>query len=336
MRGLADRFKYIFFPVALFYWGLTAWRNLFYAIGFFVSHRLPVPVVSVGNITLGGTGKTPTVVAIAHILHKLEKRPCIISRGYMRETTGTVVVSDGENVLVPWNEAGDEAFLMAQQLPTVPVIVDEVRYRGAILAMERFKCDVIILDDAFQHRAVERDLDIVLINSREPQEHYKMMPYGRLREPVWSLKRADLVIWSRADQSRPAATVRKWVHQRSLKSLKSGLSMTGTECLKGVKVFSFCGIGDPESFLFLLNQLNMEVIELQPFPDHHVYSESEIAQLKTKATSLGATHLVTTEKDWVKLPESERQDRYIRYVPVETVFLNNGEATLEKELKRLF
>ena len=140
---------------------------------------------------------------------------------------------------MPWNEAGDEAFLMARQLPTVPVIVDEVRYRGAILAMEHFKCDVIILDDAFQHRAVERDLDIVLINSREPQENYKMMPYGRLREPVWSLKRADLVIWSRADQSRPAATVRKWVHQRSLKSLKSGLSMTGTECLKGVKVFFF-------------------------------------------------------------------------------------------------
>ena len=122
-----------------------------------------------------------------------------------------------------------------------------------------------------------------------------------------SLKRADLVIWSRADQSRPAATVEKWVHQCSLKSLKSGLSMTSTECLKGVKVFSFCGIGDPESFLFLLNQLNMAVIELQPFPDHHIYSESEIAQLKTKAMSLGATHLVTTEKDWVKLPKSDRE-----------------------------
>ena len=112
--------------------------------------------------------------------------------------------------------------------------------------------------------------------------------------------------------------------------------MTGTEYLKGVKVFSFCGIGDPESFLFLLNQLNMEVIELQPFPDHHIYSESEIAELKTKAMNSGATHLVTTEKDWVKLPESDREDGYIRYVPIETVFLNNGGATLEKELKGLF
>jgi tetraacyldisaccharide 4'-kinase len=336
MRGLKDKFRYLFFPVALFYWGLSFWRNLFYVTGFFVSHRLPVPVVSVGNITLGGTGKTPTVVTVAHMLQKLGKHPAVISRGYMRETTGTVVVSKGEKVLVPWNEAGDEAILISQRLPSVPVIVDEVRYRGAILAVEHFDCDVIVLDDAFQHRAIERDLDIVLINSCEPPEHYKMIPYGRLREPIWSLKRADLVIWSRADQSQPAPVIRKWVYQRSMKSLKSRLSAGNIENLKDLKLFAYCGIGDPQSFLFLLNQLNLKVIEFQPFPDHYVYKEAEILRLKTKAKSLGAAHLVTTEKDWVKLTEDEREEGFIRFVPVDTVFLNSGETVLEETLKKLF
>ena len=120
MPGLTERFRFLLFPLALFYWGLTLWREIFYRVGFFVTHRLPVPVVSVGNITLGGTGKTPTVISIAETALSMGKRPAIVSRGYGRTTTGTVIVSDGKGTLVPWEEAGDEPLLMACLLYTSP------------------------------------------------------------------------------------------------------------------------------------------------------------------------------------------------------------------------
>lgn len=336
MLGLTDRFRHLLFPVALFYWGLTVWRNLFYSIGFFVSHRLPIPVISVGNITMGGTGKTPMVVAIAQMLEEMGKRPAIISRGYKRETSGTVTVSDGDAVLVSWQEAGDEPFLMAKHLPSVPVIVDEVRYRGGVAAIEKFNPDVLILDDAFQHRAIERDLDIVLLNSREPPEHYKMIPYGRLREPVWALRRAHMVIWSRADHQRPAPPVRKWVRQHGVLSLKSGMTVRAVSLFEGKRVFAFCGIGDPGSFRTLLAQLNVEVLGLQAFPDHHVYQTHEVDRLVEERKAVGADHLVTTEKDWVKLPPQHKEGGFIRPIPMDMVFFNDDEKVLKRALGKLF
>lgn len=336
MLGLKDKFRFLLFPFSFFYWGITIWRNLFYSVGFFVSKRLPVSTISVGNITMGGTGKTPTVIALAEILLQMNQRPAIVSRGYGRSTTGCVTVSDGEKILVEWKKAGDEPFLIAKRLPNVPVIVDEEKYRGGMLAIEKFNVNAVIFDDAFQHRAVERDLDIILINSSEPAGHYRMIPYGRLREPTWSVMRADLIIWSRADSSvAPPSIVRKLTpHIRQ--SVMSGLKTQSTIELNGLKVVAFCGIGDPNSFLGVLEQKGVEVLGFQTFPDHHPYTGEEIKELKTEARRCKADALVTSEKDWVKLPTEAKNSAFIIPVPIEILWLKNGEAILTDVLKRLF
>ena len=192
--SLSGKSRYLLFPLALFYWGAVLWRNLFYTIGFFVTRRLPVPVISVGNLTVGGTGKTPAVIYLAQKLQENGFKPAVLSRGYGRNTTGTVVVSDGSKSLGGYEEGGDEPYLMANRLSGIPVVVDELRYRGGCFIVENFHPDVILLDDAFQHRALARDLDIVLLNSQDSPEAYKMLPYGKLREPPFHLRRADVLI----------------------------------------------------------------------------------------------------------------------------------------------
>ncbi len=336
MPGLTERFRFLLFPLALFYWGLTLWREIFYRVGFFVTHRLPVPVVSVGNITLGGTGKTPTVISIAETALSMGKRPAIVSRGYGRTTTGTVIVSDGKGTLVPWEEAGDEPLLMAKRLPTVPVVVDEQRFRGGMVAVEQFGVDMIILDDAFQHRAVERNLDIVLINNREPAENYRMLPYGRLREPTWSVRRADIVVLTKTDGESTVPAVHRKIARHARKIMKSSLRPRETENLKGRKVVAFCGIGDPDSFRPTLRQLGADIVAFQKFRDHHIYDESDMNDLKKLLEKRNGDTLVTTEKDWVKLPRSEGKDDSILAVPVETVWLDEGEVLLREALRALF
>tara|TARA_Y100000590_G_scaffold465099_1_gene636349 strand:- start:10079 stop:11089 length:1011 start_codon:yes stop_codon:yes gene_type:complete len=336
MLGLMERFRFLLFPLALFYWGLTLWREFFYRVGFFVSHRLPVPVVSVGNITMGGSGKTPTVISIAETLLNMGKRPAIVSRGYGRATSGTVVVSDGEGKVVMWEESGDEPLLMATRLPSTPVVVDEERFRGGMAAVEQFGVDVLILDDAFQHRAVERDLDIVLINSREPKEHYRMFPYGRLREPTWSVGRSDIIILTKVDRQITVPSVQRKISQKAKTMLKSTLRPRGTERLKGLKVVAFCGIADPDSFAFTLTQIGADIVGLEKFRDHYVYNESDLSRLRKLLEKENADALVTTEKDWVKLPLSEKERNLIVPVPIDVMWLNEGEACLNEALQKLF
>ena len=158
---------WILFPLALFYWGMIYWRNLFYRFGFFITRKLPVPVISVGNITAGGTGKTPMVLALAHKLQKEGYRPAILSRGYGRNTKGAQIVSDGKTNFKSWEAVGDEPALMAKNSEGIPILVDENRFRGGMLLFEKFKPDLILLDDGFQHRSLFRDLDIVLINGKD-------------------------------------------------------------------------------------------------------------------------------------------------------------------------
>ena len=335
MPGLQERFRFLLFPLALFYWGLTLWREVFYRVGFFVTHRLPVPVVSVGNITMGGTGKTPTVISIAEVLLNMGKRPAIVSRGYGRTTAGTIIVSDGKGTVIKWEESGDEPFLMASRLPSIPVIVDEKRFRGGMTAVEQFGVDVLILDDAFQHRALERDLDIVLINSWEPAKHYRMFPYGRLREPMWSVGRTDIIILTKVDHQVAVPSVHRKISPLAKIILKSTLRPRETDRLKGLKVVAFCGIGDPDSFAFTLTQIGANIVEFQKFRDHYVYNERDMSRLRKLLRKEKADALVTTEKDWVKLPASEKESGLIVPITVDVTWLNDGEARLKEALQRL-
>ena len=225
--------------------------------------------------------------------------------------------------------------MMAKRLPNVPVVVDEQKYRGAKYAIDNFNVDTIILDDAFQHRSVERDLDIVLFNCRDPKEYYRMLPYGRLREPIRSVMRADLIICSRADKNSPPVPLRKALRLQNQKQIMSGLKVQENIDLTGLKVFAFCGIGDPNSFYNIIEEKGAKILGQTIFPDHHTYSIEEIDKLKTKAKRLKANCLVTTEKDWIKLSHWKEARDFILPIPVNVQWLNNSEKVIYERLKGL-
>ena len=171
-------------------------RNLFYNTGIFPSRKLPCKVISIGNFNLGGTGKTPAVIALVKHFQKQGVSVAVLSRGYGRNTKKTVLVTDGNDIQSGWRSAGDEAFLMAHSLKAIPVVVDKNRFRGGSFLIKNYNPDIIILDDAFQHRHIKRDIDIVLLNCIETIENYRLIPFVNLREPLVQLKRADMIILS--------------------------------------------------------------------------------------------------------------------------------------------
>ena len=191
--------KYLASPFALVYGFIILCRNSFYNLGFFKSHKLPCTVISVGNLAVGGTGKTPTVIFLAKYLQKKNKKVTILSRGFGRSTRGTILVTDGNDTKFSWQEVGDEPYLMAKLLNGVPIIVDENRVRGGMFAIKNFNADIILLDDGFQHRSIIRDLDFVLINSRDKQSDHKLIPSGILREPWLNIDRSSAIILTKSN-----------------------------------------------------------------------------------------------------------------------------------------
>ena len=353
MRQLHGKRSYLLFPLALFYWGVLFWRNIFYAVGFFLTQKLPVPVISVGNLTVGGTGKTPMVIYLAQELEGMGKKVAIISRGYKRKTTGTLVVSDGEKIVTSWEEAGDEPYLMAKRLPMIAVVVDEARYRGGLHAVQQFNPEVILLDDAFQHRQLERDLDIVLLNSQDVPQAYKLLPYGRLREPWFYLRRADIVFWTKVNLARgssgrsPHAAIRSKPLQAKVPVFSSrmvadsllrdsagnGVQLTQ---IKGKKVYLFCGIGDPESFRSLIQKAGANIIGFRVFQDHHHYIKAEVGGIIEDAAVLGAEMIITTEKDSFKMERFLTEEDSIHSLGIGFVPSAEGERALVEMIERLW
>jgi len=314
---------YLLFPLALFYWGLIYWRNLFYKYGFFVSRRLPCVVISIGNITVGGTGKTPMVIHLAQYLQSIGKHVAILSRGYGRNTTGTVFVSDGNTILRSWEESGDEPYLMAKKCPTVPIVVDEDRYRGGLFLMEQCSPDVVLLDDGFQHRAIERDLDLVLINSNESKYDHKLLPYGMLREPWQNIHRSNALILTKTNLNRAAPFLKRKlkeskqpIFQSTIDISQSSMSPTVLSSLENTSCFLFSAIGDANSFSTGIKSLGCKIVAEQHFPDHFHYSESSLNKLNQSLFNSDADVGITTEKDWVKI-ESYSFDKPIVVVGIE-------------------
>ena len=308
-----DRLRFFLWPVAMLYHALVWWRNLYYRVGFFVSKRVPVPVVSVGNLTVGGTGKTPAVIFLAKHLRQMGYRPGILSRGYGRKSSGTVMVSDGVNILATYPQSGDEPALMAQRLREVPVVVDENRYRGAEALISQAHPDVIILDDGFQHRGLARECDLVLMDAGMLPRDYHMFPFGRLREPISAIKRSRAVIWTRTQRYKRPDAVAKKVSRMGLPEIASSMSTepelidlaTGgrvaSSTLKGREIVAFCGLAQPRQFYHSLRDVGIEPDRVRYFHDHHDYSPAdfkELSQLLSRADGV----MITTEKDAVKLP----------------------------------
>ena len=283
--------------------------------------KLPHRVISVGNITAGGTGKTPAVIAIAEEAKMRGYQPCILTRGYKGKTAGPCFVSKGSGPLMDADEAGDEALLMAEALKGVAVIKSSNRYEGGLFALERLNLQrpLFILDDGFQHWKIYRDTDIVLIDSTNPFGNMRLLPFGILREPLSELKRADVVVITRRDslqsQESEALTenIKRYNHDAPIffsehrPSYIRKISGEKLPCdaVSGEKVFLFCGIGNPAAFKDTIIRLNAEISGVMFFNDHHRYDRHDIAQIKGAAKSRNADWIVTTEKDIMRLKDFE-------------------------------
>ena len=331
--------KYLLFPLALFYWGVVYWRNLFYTAGFFISKKLPTKVISIGNITTGGTGKTPAVIFLTKTLSEKGVRCAILSRGYGRKTAGTQLVTDGKTPVEDWRNFGDEPSLMAKSLPGIPIVVDSKRHRGGMFLIDNFKPEVIVLDDAFQHRRIERDLDIVLINSKDKRTDHKLLPFGLLREPLSSLKRADILIFTKTNLMTPndflnktIKSVRKPYFSSTLEA-ETPISFQGEPLLvkKGTKAVALSAIADTKGFITTLKQLNINIVDHYDFVDHYNYRQSDLEKLAKHIKNLNIKVVITTEKDMIKLAPLDLLE--IKFYSVKVSF--SMEKNDEKKLLEL-
>jgi len=278
----------------------VAARNLGFDRGWKPSHRVGIPVVSVGNLTLGGTGKTPAVEWIARWFRARERRVAILSRGY----------GDAANTGL-----NDEGRVLEENLPDVPHLQGKDRVALAKLAEEELASEILILDDGFQHRKLARELDVVLLDALDPFGLRRIFPRGLLREPVGSLKRAGVVVLSRSDlvdastrsairaEAERAAGPLRWAEARHAPlSLMDATGQTfPLSELEGRSVAAFCGIGNPEGFRRTLANLGASVVGFRAFPDHHAYAGSDVASLAEWVRGLGADLALTTQKDLVKV-----------------------------------
>lgn len=307
-------------PVSSLYGLLAAARNRLYDRGVLRAHRLPVPVISVGNLTAGGTGKTPLTIHLARMLLDAGAKPLVLSRGYGSEGKGTRIVSDGERVLLGPAHGGDEPVLIARSVPGLPVVVDPDRVRGGLFAARRFSPSVLLLDDGYQHRRLARDLDIVLLDAVDPFGRYAMLPSGLLREPFSGLARADLFVVTHAPESERLETLRTVVRRYNTRAPillarhradalvplahgESGAGLLPLSTIDGAAVYAFCAIGNPEGFRATLIDAGARLTGFRAFHDHHPFSADEMAQVVREAARTQAT-IVTTEKDAVRIPET--------------------------------
>jgi tetraacyldisaccharide 4'-kinase len=338
----------------------VGWRNRRYDRGHAVVRRVGVPVISVGNLTLGGTGKTPMVKWLAQWLMARGVRPAIVSRGYGRSTEQGAgskeqeSLRDGPDPLLPapcsplpaWN---DEAMELHEALPDVPHVQNPDRFAGAQRAIEEYGCQLVILDDGFQHRRLARDLDIVLIDALEPFGHEHVFPRGTLREALTGLQRADVVCLSRADavpvvererirrRAQQLAAAAGWCEatHRASGLVNASRNEAPLELLAGKRVAAFCGIGNPAGFRHTLAATGAQLVAWQEFPDHHAYCATDQVALNRFVAESNADVALCTHKDLVKLRQNEISGRPLWAVKIELQFLVGREVLEEMVIRVL-
>ena len=311
-------------------------RDLAYRWGLRPVVRVEVPVVSVGNITAGGTGKTPLVVYLARWFRRRGVRVTVLSRGYGPPVLPEDRAAEGGN---------DETDLLARLLPDVPQLVDPDRVRIARTAVEELDARCLILDDGFQHRRLARDLDLVTIDALVPFGFGHLLPRGLLREPLRSLRRADLLVVTRCDQADDLPGLRG-----RLRRLAPGIPVVETrhaplclvrpdgseealEALRRQRVLAVCGIGNPEAFRRTLASCGFTPVDFLVFPDHHRYTPDDRRRIHARAGDLDAGVILTTEKDLAKLaPPHEQPPRTTLALRVE-LEVTSGREVLEKRLE---
>jgi tetraacyldisaccharide 4'-kinase len=303
-----------FMPLAGLYGAGTRLRRKAYQQGWLKSRRLSRPVISVGNLTVGGSGKTPLVAQVAEILLRNGYKPAILTRGYRRERGADLIALEPQPQRDPdARTAGDEPALLARALPQVPIIICPDRFRAGRLAEERFGVDVHILDDGFQHLALKRDVDLVAVDVTQDVLHDAVLPAGRLREPVSALGRADVIVLTRTEIRDPDP-IEKQVNEinsgtpvfccatglRGLIDAGSGEAMEA-ETYRARPVCAFCAIGNPSAFFSDLRQWGFKTVTEVAFRDHHVYTPEDIQRINGTASENSAVAFLTTEKDLMNL-----------------------------------
>jgi tetraacyldisaccharide 4'-kinase len=301
-------------PLGLLYGAAMRARAFLYENQVFRTHKIGKPVISIGNLTTGGTGKTPLVAAITQHLAQKGRRVCILTRGYGRENPGRrIVVSDGNQILTEVIQAGDEPLMLAEQLKgKAAVICDSDRVSAAQFAEEKLGSDVFILDDGFQNLRIARDVNITTIDATNPWGNKHVLPAGILREPVRALRRADCVVLTRTDQSTEADLL-KQVEKvtgapvlssrmviSEIRSIRSAGAVQTKNPLARQPVAAFCAVGNPKGFFDLL-RANFDLTDTNAFRDHYQFTQTDIDRVTRDARAGGAQALVTTAKDEVKL-----------------------------------
>jgi tetraacyldisaccharide 4'-kinase len=298
------------------YGGLMGLRAHLYEKGVLPSKTLPCRVVSIGNLIAGGTGKTPMTIRVARMIRDMGYRVVVLSRGYrgrMEKTGG--VVSDGETIFKGPEDAGDEPYLMARILTGIPVVVGQRRYESGMMAVNRFKPDVIVLDDAFQHLRLKRDLNLVLLDARSPFGNGHILPRGLLREPLSALHRAHAVVCTRSEKAPTTSMRHRLLRHQPVFYTTHHLIIRKTDqadnrfadeasdicMLKGKKAVAFAGLADNTQFFDSLEQAGCVLVRRFSFEDHHRYGGNDWVQIAATAGSKNADMLVTTAKDFVKI-----------------------------------
>lgn len=330
----------ILFPLFVIYLLIVTIRNYLYDVKIFKSTKLPCKIISVGNITVGGTGKTPLVIAIAKFLQQQNKTVAILSRGYGRKTTGTQLVTDGKTNHKNWEKDGDEPTLMAKYLSDIPVVVDENRIRGGKYLINNFHPEIIILDDGFQHRKLYRDIDIVLVNSNMSKLNNRLFGFGIFREPWKSLKRAHIIFLTKSNFVVPSKYLQAKLKIIGIPVFKTNIipplclldnknNKISVDNFSGKTALLFSGIGDPKSFAKTAQNLNIKILDSINFRDHKNYSKSDIEKISNKYVETRADVILTTEKDFLKIGENGLP---IYTIPITMDIDENGFEQIIKHL----
>ncbi len=301
-------------PLGVLYGAVTRARLAAYRTGIFSVSKLPVPVVSVGNITTGGTGKTPLVEWVCRVLAEDFEKVCVLTRGYRRANPqAQVLVSDGTQLLVNERNAGDEPYLLAKNLIGVAaVLANADRVAAGQWAIDSLGSQAFVLDDGFQHLRIDRDVNIVTIDATNPWGDGSLLPHGRLREEPDGLSRADCIVITRSEQVESVDYLKQSIQKFT--SAPISVSRMVTSSLRTIEgdvvdmsklsnelVGACCGIGNPGSFFTHLQRAGSRLVITRAFPDHYVFKQPELDDLVEKAKAAGATAIVTTAKDAVKL-----------------------------------
>ncbi len=326
-------------------------RNFGYDRQWLRVHRAAVPVISLGNITTGGTGKTPLAAWLANWLVAKGHKPGLLSRGYRSigpRSDSNVGRPDETGILSDDEKSNDEKLVLDRLCPGVPHLQQRDRVSSARRAVAEFGCDVLLLDDGFQHRRLHRDLDLVLVDALQPWGYGRVLPRGLLRECLSGLRRADLILVTRADQCSEAQRRAVFDQLRKVRGTDECVEIGFAsrrlvnqnwqehpiESIKGKRVVAFCGIGNPNGFRQTIASVDVNCAQFQSFPDHHHYDKRDLLQIAGKARDASADVVITTQKDLVKIAANDWHGPPLFAVEIGVAFLKGGPL-LESRLQRL-